>query len=240
MPSTSARETHQRKGPQLAHDFDRVAPRYDLLQRLNPGYASDLTRSAKRLQAPARGCILDLCCGTGLSTEALVAAYPEAEITAVDQSAGMLEVARRKPALSKVNFIHGDAMALDACGANGPYDAILMAYGIRNMPDPDRCLKQLREHLSPHGRIAFHEYVVRDAVVPRAIWNAVSASIIVPLGTLATGSGELFRYLRSSVNEFDRLHAFEARLRRAGFQAIHHETMGGWQRGIVHTVLATR
>ena len=240
MLSTSARETHARKGPQLAHDFDRVAPRYDLLQRLNPGYASDLMRSAKRLQAPAHGCILDLCCGTGLSTEALVACYPEAEITAVDQSAGMLEVARRKPALSKVNFIHGDAMALDACGANGPYDAILMAYGIRNMPDADRCLTQLREHLSPLGRIAFHEYLVRDAVVPRVIWNAVSASIIVPLGTIATGSGELFRYLRSSVNEFDRLDAFEARLRRAGFQAIHHETMGGWQRGIVHTVLATR
>lgn len=240
MPNTSAHATHARKGPQLAHDFDRVAPRYDLLQRLNPGYASDLTRSARRLQAPARGCILDLCCGTGLSTEALVACYPEAEITAVDQSAGMLEVARRKPALSKVNFIQGDAMALDACGARGPYDAILMAYGIRNMPDADRCLAQLRDHLSPHGRIAFHEYVVRDAIVPRAIWNAVSASIIVPLGTLATGSGELFRYLRSSVNDFDRLHAFEARLRRAGFQAIHHETMGGWQRGIVHTVLATR
>jgi ubiquinone/menaquinone biosynthesis C-methylase UbiE len=240
MPSTSSHETHARKGPQLAHDFDRVAPRYDLLQRLNPGYVTDLTRSARRLQAPARGCILDLCCGTGLSTEALVACYPEAEITAVDQSPGMLEVARRKPSLSRVTFIQGDAMALAACGANGPYDAILMAYGIRNMPDADRCLAQLHEHLSPHGRIAFHEYVVRDAVVPRAVWNAVAASIIVPLGTLATGSGELFRYLRSSVNEFDRLDAFEARLRRAGFQAIHHESMGGWQRGIVHTVLATR
>jgi ubiquinone/menaquinone biosynthesis C-methylase UbiE len=172
--------------------------------------------------------------------QALVACYPEAEITAVDHSGGMLEVARKKPALSKVHFIQGDAMALDASGANGPYDAILMAYGIRNVPDPDQCLTQLREHLSPHGRIAFHEYLVRDALLPRALWNAVSASIIVPLGTLATGSSDLFRYLRHSVNNFDRLDIFESRLRRAGFQAIHHESMGGWQRGIVHTVLATR
>ena len=240
MPASSSHDTHARKGPQLARDFDHVAPRYDLLQRLNPGYSSDLRRSALRLQAPARGCILDLCCGTGLSTEALVACYPEAEITAVDHSAGMLEVARRKPALHKVHFIQGDAMALDACGANGPYDAIFMAYGIRNVPDPDACLAQLRAHLSPHGRIAFHEYLVRDALLPRAIWNTVATSVIVPLGTLATGSGELFRYLRRSVNEFDHLGAFEDRLRRAGFQAIHHESMGGWQRGIVHTVLATR
>lgn len=240
MSSTSRRAAQARKGPQLAHDFDRVAPRYDLLQRLNPGYHADLKLSAKRLQAPAHGCILDLCCGTGLSTEALVEAYPDAEITAVDQSPGMLEVARRKPALSRVRFIQGDAMNLDACGANGPYDAIMMAYGIRNMTDPDRCLAYLREHLSPLGRIAFHEYLVRDALLPRAIWNAVAATLIVPLGTVATGSSELFRYLRNSVNDFDRLETFETRLRRAGFQAIHHESMGGWQRGIVHTVLATR
>jgi ubiquinone/menaquinone biosynthesis methyltransferase len=240
MLFTSRRATQARKGQQLAHDFDRVAPRYDLLQRLNPGYHADLMLSAKRLQAPALGCILDLCCGTGLSTEALVAAYPEAEITAVDQSAGMLEVARRKPALSRVRFIQGDAMNLAACGADGPYDAILMAYGIRNMTDPDRCLAYLREHLSPHGRIAFHEYLVRDAMVPRLIWNAVAATLIVPLGTVATGSSELFRYLRNSVNDFDRLETFEERLRKAGFQAVHHESMDGWQRGIVHTVLATR
>jgi ubiquinone/menaquinone biosynthesis methyltransferase len=239
MLGTSSRDIQARKGPQLAHDFDHVAPRYDLLQRLNPGYCADLLKSAKRLQAPARGCILDLCCGTGLSTEALVASYPDAEITAVDQSAGMLEVARKKTALRKVNFIQGDAMNLAACGASGPYDAILMAYGIRNMPDPDTCLAQLRNQLSPHGRIAFHEYLIKNPLT-RGIWNTVSTTIIVPLGTLATGSSELFRYLRRSVNDFDNLEAFELRLRKAGFQSIHHESMGGWQRGIVHTVLATK
>jgi ubiquinone/menaquinone biosynthesis C-methylase UbiE len=233
-------ETQARKGAQLAHDFDYVAPRYDLLQRLNPGYRAHLLQSAKRLQAPARGRILDLCCGTGLSTEALVACYPEAEITGLDQSAGMLAVARTKPELARVRFVQGDAMDLPGSGAAGPYDAILMAYGIRNVPDPDLCLSRLREQLAPHGRIAFHEYLVRGSLLPSAVWNAVAATIIVPLGTLTTGSGELFRYLRQSVNQFDGLAQFEARLRRAGFQAVHTEAMGGWQRGIVHTVLATR
>lgn len=233
-------EPHARKGAQLAHDFDRVAPRYDLLQRLNPGYRAHLLASASRLQAPARGRILDLCCGTGLSTEALVARYPEAQIIGVDQSGGMLRVAQSKPELSRVRFVQADAMDLSGGDAAGPYDAILMAYGIRNVPDPDLCLSRLHAQLHPHGRIAFHEYVVRDAAVPRAIWNAVAATIIVPLGTLATGSSELFRYLRQSVNDFDSLERFESRLRRAGFQAVHSEPMSGWQHGIVHTVLATR
>jgi len=233
-------DTYTRKGPQLAHDFDDVAPRYDLLQRFNPGYHANLVRSASRLQAPARGRILDLCCGTGLSTEALATVYPHAEIVGLDQSSGMLAVARTKRALANVRFVQGDAMDPERSGATGPFDAIFMAYGIRNVPDPDLCLSRLRAQLAPHGRIAFHEYLVSESIVARAIWNAVSAAIIVPLGTVATGSSELFRYLRQSVNDFDSLPAFVARLRRAGFQSVHTESMTGWQRGIEHTVLASR
>jgi ubiquinone/menaquinone biosynthesis C-methylase UbiE len=108
------------------------------------------------------------------------------------------------------------------------------------VPDPDLCLARLHEHLAPGGRIAFHEYLVAGSLVRQAIWNAVSAAVIIPLGTVATGSSSLFRYLRRSVNDFDSLPAFEARLRRAGFNDVHTEAMSGWQRGIVHTVLATR
>ena len=228
------------KGPRLADEFDSVAQRYDLLQRLNPGYRTHLSWSARRLRAPSRARILDLCCGTGLSTEAIVACYPDAEVTGLDLSAGMLAVARKKPALRHVRFVQGDAMDLAASGVSGPYDAVLMAYGIRNGPDPDLCLARLREHLAPGGRIAFHEYLVRGSVVHSAIWNAVANAIIIPLGKLATGNAEIFRYLKESVNQFDGLADFEARLRRAGFGAVNTEPMNGWQRGIVHTVLAAR
>jgi ubiquinone/menaquinone biosynthesis methyltransferase len=225
---------------QLADEFDRVASRYDLLQRFNPGYRTHLRWSAERLQAPARGRILDLCCGTGLSTEALVARYPEAEIVGVDISPGMLQVARRKRALSRVRFLEGNAMDLAAIGCSGPFDAVLMAYGIRNVPDPDLCLTRLRQHVAPGGRVAFHEYLVAGSRVSRALWNLVAGTIIIPLGTVATGSGSLFRYLRESVNHFDGLEAFEDRVRKAGFLHVHTKPMSGWQRGIVHTVLATR
>jgi ubiquinone/menaquinone biosynthesis C-methylase UbiE len=224
----------------LAHDFDRIAARYDLLQQFNPGYRSDLALSARRLAVADGAHILDLCCGTGLSTEALRDVYPSAQITAVDNSTEMLATARRKPGLRDVRFIAGDAMELDRCGAEGPYDAVLMAYGIRNVPDPDVCLSRLRSRLKPGGRALFHEYSVADSLKSRAIWNAVAGAVIVPLGTALTGSGELFRYLRRSVNEFDSLPRFEQRLRQAGFDEVRLEPMPGWRRGIVHSVIAHR
>jgi ubiquinone/menaquinone biosynthesis C-methylase UbiE len=224
----------------LAHEFDRAARRYDLLQRFNPGYRKHLRWSAERLSAPARGHILDLCCGTGLSTAALVACYPHARITAVDISAGMLAAARSKAALERVRFVGGDAMDLRSCGATGPYDAVFMAYGIRNVPDPDLCLARLQELLVAGAPLAFHEYVLSGSLYASAVWNSVARAVIVPLGTLASGSASLYQYLRRSVNEFDELPQFEQRLLRAGFVDVRSECMDGWQRGIVHTVLATK
>jgi ubiquinone/menaquinone biosynthesis C-methylase UbiE len=226
--------------PDVPEQFDSVAQRYDLLQRLNPGYRKHLRMSACRLAAKEDGRILDLCCGTGLSTEALVQAYPGAQLTALDASERMLVQARRKPELQRVRFILGDAMDPKAAGAEGPFDAILMAYGIRNVDDPDLCLSRMVALLAPGGRVAFHEYSVAGSRYHRWLWGVVASAIIVPLGRVLTGSSQLFTYLRRSVDEFDSVAGFEERLRRAGLVDVRTHTMDGWQRGIVHTFVAQR
>jgi len=217
-----------------------VARRYDLLCALNPGYTAHLRQSARRLAIAPGARVLDLCCGTGLSTTALVREAPGAAVVALDASPGMLAVARGKPALAGVRFVLGDAMDPAASGCAGPYDAVFMAYGIRNVPDRDLCLTRVRDLLRPGGAVCFHEYSVADSPGARAVWRAVSAGVIVPLGALATGSAGLFRYLRQSVLEFDGVRAFEDRLRRAGFADVVTYPMGGWQRGIVHSFVARR
>lgn len=218
-------------------DFDRVARRYDFLRTLNPGYKKHLRWSAERMNLGPTCRVLDLCCGSGLSTEAVLRSYPAAQVTGVDASAGMLEVARRKPALRRARFLLGDAMD-PASVAPGPWDGILMAYGIRNVPDPDRCLERIRDELAPGGVACFHEYSVADSLVARAVWNAVSLGVVIPLGAAATGSGDLFRYLRHSVNHFDGAAAFVARLERAGFVDVERHAMDGWQRNVVHSFVA--
>lgn len=224
----------------VPREFDGIARGYDRLAALNPGYKKHLRWSAERLEAPQSGQILDLCCGTGLSTAALLSVYPEARIDAVDASAGMLDVAGRKGWPDNVRFVEGDAMDLPAAGCPGPYDGILMAYGIRNVPDADACLGGLRRALVPGGRICFHEYSVADSGWSRLVWRAVSTGVIIPAGRLASGRTDIYHYLRRSVLAFDGVAAFEERLRRAGFEDIVTRPMDGWQKGIVHSFLAGR
>ena len=243
LPVSFSREMNdlQLRKTQVPGEFDRIAHRYDLLNRLNPGYRKHLHWSAERMELARNANVLDLCCGTGLSTEALVDAYPEATITGLDASSGMLELAKIKRQLGRVRFVCGDAMDPRSAGlAPARYDGVFMAYGIRNMPDPDLCLGRILELLKPGGTIAFHEYSVADSRVSRAIWNLVAGTIIIPFGALTTGSSELFCYLRSSVNHFDGVEAFKKRLLAAGFIDVREEPMDGWQRGIVHTFLAAR
>jgi ubiquinone/menaquinone biosynthesis C-methylase UbiE len=224
----------------LPQAFDRVAERYDLLARLNPGYHKHLSWSASRLGLGRRARILDLCCGTGLSTEALARVYPDAELWALDASPGMLAVACRKPVSARARFLLGDAMDPRAAGALGPYDGVLMAYGIRNVPDADRCLAGVLSLLAPGGAACFHEYSVADSAQSRLVWSAVSGLVILPLGYALSGTADLYRYLRRSVLAFDGVRAFEARLRRAGFTDVRTEPMDGWQRGIVHSFLGRK
>jgi ubiquinone/menaquinone biosynthesis C-methylase UbiE len=225
---------------QVPGKFDGVARRYDLMVGLNPGYARHLGMSAERLGCGPGARLLDLCCGTGLSTRALVRAYPDAEVVGLDASEGMLDVARRKRFGAQVAWVHGDAMDPRAAGVEGPFDGILMAYGIRNVPDRDTCLTRLRDLLRPGGTLAVHEYSVAGSPARRAIWNAVSLGVIIPAGRITSGSSDIYRYLRRSVLEFDAVDAFEERLRGAGFVDVRTLPMDGWQRGIVHTFLARR
>ncbi|GAB4197364.1 MAG: class I SAM-dependent methyltransferase [Sandaracinaceae bacterium] len=225
---------------EVPSDFDVVAPTYDLLTGMNPGYHRHLRLSAQRLAAPPGGRLLDLCCGTGISTEALQSVYPDARIVGLDASRGMLEVARAKRLLSGVEWIHGDAMDVRAAGVDGPFDGILMAYGIRNVPDPDTCLARLVSLLAPGATLCLHEYSVRGSRRSRAIWDAVCWGIIIPGGLLTARTTKIYRYLHESVRRFDSVTELEARMRRAGLVDVRTEAMDGWQRGILHSFLGRR
>ena len=223
--------------------FDAGAPAYDRLTGANPGYHAHLRLSARRMRLPSGGRglrLLDAGCGTGASTAALLAAAPHAQIVAVDASSQMLARARAKAWPSCVRFVHTRVEDLAGAGVTGPFDAILAAYLIRNLPDPDAQLRALRDLLRPGGTLAVHEYSVRDSIRARATWHTVCWSVIIPAGRVATGDASLYRYLWRSVDGFDGARRFRRRLREAGFTGVHSETMTGWQRDVVHTFLATR
>jgi ubiquinone/menaquinone biosynthesis C-methylase UbiE len=227
----------------VTREFDAAAARYDRLVGASPGYHRNLARSARRMQLPGSGAglhLLDLGCGTGASTLALLAAAPHARITAVDASAGMLAQAREANWPARVSFVHARAEELAAAGVQGPFDGIFAAYLVRNLPDPDPVLAGLRAALAPGAPLAIHDYTLDGRVRSRAIWTAVCWTVIIPAGKAVTGRAGLYRYLWRSVLRFDTVDALATRLRGHGLVAPQIATMPGWEHGIVHTVVARR
>ena len=161
--------------------------------------------------------LLDAGCGTGASTAALLSVAPQAEIVAVDASSGMLAEAAAKRWPATVRFVHSRIEDIADAGVDGPFDGILAAYLLRNLDDPDAQLRAFRTLLRPGATLAVHEYSVRDSRLATAMWNAVCATIIIPMGRLRSGDADLYRYLRRSVNDFDGADAFRNRLRANGF-----------------------
>lgn len=227
----------------VATSFDRHARSYDKMVGANPGYHEHLRLSARRMGLRDKGAglrLLDLGCGTGASTAALLDAAPEAaEIVAVDASEEMLAQARRKPWPARVRFVHAKVETLDG-KVEGPFDGILAAYLVRNLDDRDAGLRVFHELLAPGAPIALHEYSVRDSHRARAVWTAVCWSVIIPMGRVRTGSTDLYRYLWRSVMDFDGVGALRHRMATAGFTDLRVQTVPGWQRDIVHTFLGRR
>ena len=230
------------RGAELAAAFDHGAHAYDRLVALNPGYHGQLRRSARRLGLAGGGAgqrVLDLGCGTGASTAALVSVLPQAEVVGIDASGGMLERARSKHWPPTVTFVRAAVEDLPAGVVKGPFDAVFAAYLFRNVADRDAVLSTVHHLLVPGGRIAVHDYALSGRRVDHVVWAAVYHMVVLPLGVV-TGDRDLYRHLWHSVDAFDTAFAFGDRLRRAGFAQVRVLPLPGWQTGITHTLLGRR
>jgi ubiquinone/menaquinone biosynthesis C-methylase UbiE len=239
--------TGRMKTGAVTDEFDHAAAAYDRLVAANPGYHRDLRRSARRLRLPGKGdglLLMDLGCGTGASTAALLREYPLARIAAVDASQGMLRAAAAKQWPDNVTFHLARAQDITPEGAQGllggPADAVFAAYLGRNMPDPSAVLEAVRALVGPGGRLALHEYSVADSASARAVWTAVCWGVVIPAGRALAGRADLFRYLWRSVLEFDGREELLERMRAAGLESVAAAPMPGWQYGITHTFVGRR
>jgi ubiquinone/menaquinone biosynthesis C-methylase UbiE len=232
--------------------FDEAAPSYDTMVARNPGYHAHLATAAEALLelAPARHPLrlLDLGCGSGASTQALVRAAErsgrDAVVTGVDASSGMLDEARAKSWPDGVRFAHGLAQDLQArreeFGLQSGVDGVLAAYLFRNVSERDDVLRDVRNLLEPGGVLVVQEYSVAHSRAADLVWSLVCWSVVIPLSWLTSRQTRLYRYLWSSVRGFDAVQTFVDRLYAGGFVDVEVSTVTGWQRGILHTFRARR
>ena len=131
------------------------------------------------------------------------------------------------------------AEELAAAGSGAVSTRIFAAYLVRNLPDPDPVLAGLRDLLAPGAPLAIHDYAWTVGCA-RAIWTAVCWTVIIPAGKVVTGRAALYRYLWRSVLRFDTVDRRGRPVRRARLGRYPDRHDAGWERGIVHTVVARR
>lgn len=228
----------------LEREFDAAAPQYDRLVGMNPGYHDHLAAAARTLAShlPTDRSVrvLDLGCGSGASTVALVDALDgreTADLLGVDASDGMLDEARRKTWPQGVRFVHAKAEEIPSL-VDEKADGAFACYLFRNIDDRDGALDAVRQVLAPGGTLVTQEYSVAGSRRAQLLWTIVCWLVVIPLSLVFGRRTTLYRYLWRSVLRFDSVARFEARLRRAGFTDIAVTTVGGWQKGILHTISA--
>lgn len=212
------------KGRQVEHMFDRIAHSYDLLNHcLSLGIDKRWRRAAinsLRPYAPKK--MLDVATGTG--DFALLAARtlgPES-LLGVDISEGMLEVGRKKilqaGLADVVSFRREDCMALSQ--PDGEYDALTVAYGIRNFQDLDRGLSEMYRVLRPGGRLVIIELTAPRRFPMRQLFWLYSHVLMPLVGRLVSRDSKAYSYLPATMEAFPQGEVMREILQKAGFREV--------------------
>jgi len=224
----------------ISAEFNGIARRYDWLGTYDFTFVRNIRKTAERMELGTAPRVLDVCCGTGQSMTATLQAYPDADITGIDRSPGMLAIARSKPIAQKVRIVEGNATDPRGAGIEGDFDAVLSSWGIRNIPDTDLALQTVFDVLKPGGRFGMHEFVLANRKDKKIQWDVLSWGFIVPFGKLTSPRSSMYSYLWKSVVDWDTVDELCDRMRAVGFTDVKVEGFGLWWSGILHSIVATK
>ena len=191
----------------VAAMFDAIAARYDLLNRL---LSAGIDRRWRRravgsLELTGRESVLDVCTGTADVALTAVEARPgAARVVGIDFSGEMLRLGARKVRAlglaGRILLARGDATRLPVLA--GTADAATVAFGIRNVEQPERGLAEMYRVLRPGGRIAILEFSIPGSALVRAVYLPYFRYVLPRIGRLVSGHRSAYTYLPASVHGF--------------------------------------
>jgi demethylmenaquinone methyltransferase/2-methoxy-6-polyprenyl-1,4-benzoquinol methylase len=225
--------------------FHKVAQRYDLMNDL---MSAGLHRAWKdalvtAINPPTKGrpgrldeksdrefALLDVAGGTGdISFRTVAAGGPGTRATVADINADMLGVGRERAyaqALDDVvSFVDANAEALPF--PDRSFDAVSIAFGIRNVPRIEVALQEMHRVLRLGGRFLCLEFSNVDVPGLDALYELYSFNVVPAIGRAVVGDAEPYRYLVESIRRFPRPDAFAEMMRAAGFARVSHRVMSG-------------
>lgn len=214
--------------------FGAIAWRYDLLNRLlSLGLDQRWRQEAARLalaKQPER--ILDVATGTADLALRLKRYRPEAEVIGVDFVPAMLELARRKAARQKLAIRLEEGDGLNLPYPDQSFDALTIAYGLRNFADYQRGLSEFYRVLRPGGRLVVLEFPPPEGVLGW-LFGLYFRQVLPFIGGVISGRRSAYRYLPDSVLEFPQPQALAAMLYQAGFSQVRYK-LQSWGVSAIH------
>jgi len=199
--------------------FDRIARRYDRVNTvLSLGTDSGWRRRAAR-ETGLRpgGSAVDVACGSGkLTAELAKIAGPAGRVVGVDFSPQMLEVARR--AHPGLEFLEGDALNLQFDDAS--FDASTIAFGLRNLADPVRGMREMLRVVRPGGRAVVLEFVRPPRGPFGGAYRLYLRKALPALGGLLSGEPSAYRYLSDTVDAYRTPEELTGMAARAGWSDV--------------------
>lgn len=209
--------------------FSQIARRYDLANHV---LSLNRDRAWRRIlvqhAAPKPGeRLLDLCTGTGDVAIEFAQACPDLRIVGLDLSEEMLKVAHEKCArLSldhRIELIHGDALALPF--GESSFEIVTIAFGLRNLPDRARGLREIYRVLAPGGRAMILEFSVPQNVLARSVYLPYLRYILPRVGGLLAGARAPYEYLRDSILHFPDRATILEELHDVGFRPVGYRDL---------------
>lgn len=207
--------------------FSGIARRYDLLNHLlsaniDKRWRRLVRRELESILARPDAAVLDVACGTGdLSIELKTNA--EARVIGTDFCRPMLAVACEKA--DAIPFVEGDAMRLSF--ADDSFDAVTIAFGLRNLSHFADGLKELHRVTKPGGKLVILEF--SSPVIPgfRGAFNFYFSNILPRIGGVVSGSRKAYEYLPDSVSKFPDQAALAKLMAETGFEDVSFRNLTG-------------
>jgi demethylmenaquinone methyltransferase/2-methoxy-6-polyprenyl-1,4-benzoquinol methylase len=211
--------------------FDGIAKHYDLLNRMiSLGIDQAWRRRTVRALELGDGArVLDLATGTADLALLIAKTHPTSHVVGVDPSVNMMEVGHRKIAaaglVDRVELAEGNAEQLEF--ADGTFDGVTIAFGIRNVPDRARGLREMARVSRPGGKVAILELSEPRSGITGAAARFHMHRVVPWLGGVISGSRE-YRYLPQSIATFPAPDSFAQMMTDAGLVRVqvHPLTFG--------------
>ena len=223
------KDSKESKKKQVENMFDKIAFRYDFLNRfLSAGIDVGWRKKAiRQLVSSNPKNILDVATGTGDFALTCYEILKPEKITGIDISEGMLDIGRKKIEKAgleqKIELLNGDSEAI--LFDDNTFDAVTVAFGVRNFENLEKGLDEIKRVLKPGGKLIVLEFTKPSLPVIKQVYNFYMNTITPKIGKIIAKNNEAYQYLNDSVLQFPEKESFIHILNQSDYRNAFYKTL---------------